>query len=443
MALDHFRAIIIGGGPVGLAIANMLAAGGIDFVVLERYPAIVTENGAGIMLWPQSTRLFDQLGLLQASEGRYTPLSSKHATTLDGRGVLQDSPIFDILRENHGYPCANFSRTDLVDILYAGLGPLQGKVKTNAALKDIEVTDTGVTVTLADGRSEHGSLVIGADGAHSQTRSILSRLAGEAEEDGRQSPAAAASYQILYGRASSPPGGAAQPGVFYETHGAGLATQFTVSADGQHLHFGIYRRLASPPAPRTKPYSDEAETEAFAAAVADVAVLPGGVPFARVWARRRWARLADQAEGVAGRWAHGRVVLVGDAAVRMTSAAGLGFNTALRAGVRLVNGLQGLVGGAEEEKKRCPGAWELARVCAAYEAECRPEALRILAMSASMVRAITWESWWTWFFAEYVRPWLISDRQLLTRFGKAYISQTRSLDFLPKGEREGRIPWAA
>lgn len=61
---SHFRVIIVGGGPVGMVAAHIFAAAGIDFVLLEQRDAIVPEQGAGIVLFPHTQRVFDQLGLM-------------------------------------------------------------------------------------------------------------------------------------------------------------------------------------------------------------------------------------------------------------------------------------------------------------------------------------------------------------------------------------------
>jgi 2-polyprenyl-6-methoxyphenol hydroxylase-like FAD-dependent oxidoreductase len=61
---SHFRAVIVGGGPVGLVAAHIFAAAGIDFVLLEQRETIVPQQGAGIVLFPHTQRVFDQLGLM-------------------------------------------------------------------------------------------------------------------------------------------------------------------------------------------------------------------------------------------------------------------------------------------------------------------------------------------------------------------------------------------
>lgn len=77
MSERPFRVIIVGAGPTGLYLACALSKANIDFVVLEQYHTIVNHAGAGIIAWPHTTRLLDQLGLLSAVERHYTDISSK------------------------------------------------------------------------------------------------------------------------------------------------------------------------------------------------------------------------------------------------------------------------------------------------------------------------------------------------------------------------------
>lgn len=58
MINSKFRAIIIGGGPVGLAIANGLDRAGLDFLLVERHPTMTTDSGAGISQYNTSRSCF-------------------------------------------------------------------------------------------------------------------------------------------------------------------------------------------------------------------------------------------------------------------------------------------------------------------------------------------------------------------------------------------------
>lgn len=64
MAAGIFKVIIVGGGPVGLTAAHALSLAGIDFLILERRDSIVLEEGASLVLGPNSLRVMHQFGLL-------------------------------------------------------------------------------------------------------------------------------------------------------------------------------------------------------------------------------------------------------------------------------------------------------------------------------------------------------------------------------------------
>jgi 2-polyprenyl-6-methoxyphenol hydroxylase-like FAD-dependent oxidoreductase len=48
------KAIVVGGGPVGLVAAHALTHAGLDFVLLESRPNIVIDAGSNLVLLPMS-----------------------------------------------------------------------------------------------------------------------------------------------------------------------------------------------------------------------------------------------------------------------------------------------------------------------------------------------------------------------------------------------------
>lgn len=66
----------------------------------------------------------------------------------------------------------HYPRSRLLRLLFDGLKENQNKVMTSVSIHNIDMDDQGVRVQLEDGRVEHGSIIIGADGVHSQTRDI-------------------------------------------------------------------------------------------------------------------------------------------------------------------------------------------------------------------------------------------------------------------------------
>jgi 2-polyprenyl-6-methoxyphenol hydroxylase-like FAD-dependent oxidoreductase len=94
--IDNFRVIIVGGGPVALTAAHALDQAGIDYVLLERRPALDTESGASVAVWPHNVRLLDQLGLLEEAENTYMPVNYKRNLRRDG-SELSRSNMFEAI----------------------------------------------------------------------------------------------------------------------------------------------------------------------------------------------------------------------------------------------------------------------------------------------------------------------------------------------------------
>lgn len=95
---EPFRVVIVGGGLIGLLAAHILSQAGIHHVVLEQRAVLVRDGGASIGLYPQTVRIFDQLGLLEAIRKIWSPLSRKIVTTHEG-AIYKDHPRFDWMRE--------------------------------------------------------------------------------------------------------------------------------------------------------------------------------------------------------------------------------------------------------------------------------------------------------------------------------------------------------
>ncbi|KAI1282836.1 hypothetical protein F5Y07DRAFT_351060 [Xylaria sp. FL0933] len=430
MAPSKFRAIIIGGGPVGLTIANGLDRAGLDFLIIERHSSIVSESGAGIMTWPHTTRIFDQLGLSGACEGRYIPVHSKATTHLDGT-LMRSDTLFDYMMENHGYPCMNFSRPLLVTTLYEGLGANMSKVRTGVGIEDITMTENGVRVRLTDGSFEDGSIVVGADGVHSETRAIMQRLAEEAGEGfGKDENPIVSNYQILYGRAKYVPG--AKVGEFVETHGTYRSSQ--ISANKERMHFGIYRKLPKPTTQLKREYSKE-EVAEFVEAFSDVNVMPN-LPFTELYKNCEWTKLVNQHEGMMKHWYYKRVVLAGDSCVQMTAAMGMGVNNGIQSAVLLVNKIHEVLKNDSD-----PDTATLERAFEEYQNIRRKESQIICNFAARMIRANTWDTYLAWFMGDVVLPWIMTGEKLAMRSADL-VRSMHKFDFIDANLKSGKIPWS-
>jgi salicylate hydroxylase len=190
---------IIGGGVGGIAAGVALHRAGIDVTVYERAAAL-REVGAGMMLWPNATRVLKSLGVLEkvaAVSG-----ASEHFLVRASSGrILMDIPLgqFDV-------PALCTRRADLLDALISVL-PTRS-IRLNHDFDFFENRKHGVAVHFAGGASADHDIVIGADGIRSRVRS---HLLGSREPIYR-------GYMVWRGLAYLP--GAVPSGSNSETHGA-------------------------------------------------------------------------------------------------------------------------------------------------------------------------------------------------------------------------------
>ncbi|RYP19806.1 hypothetical protein DL765_003152 [Monosporascus sp. GIB2] len=315
----------------------------------------------------------------------------------------------------------------LMDIAARRLKEHMSRVKTSSSVQGIEICEDGVQVRLQDGRMERGSIVIGCDGIHSQTRNILHR---EAKRDGKvvNEHRQTATFECLFGSATSFPG--APAGIFWESHGPGVASQ--MASDGSTCRFSIWRRLERPVA--KKHIFTENESASFLQEVGEVLMAPG-LQAKDLNQYCTWKRLVYQPEGLSEQWYHDRIVLCGESVAQMTSINGMGFNVALQSAALLVNKLYAILRSDTE-----PSAETLGKVFAEYQETRKTETQAIAQISEQYVRAATWASWPGRIFIDYILPWFYGEIGLARKLGEE-ISKGRKLDFIYHEDKMGTMPW--
>ena len=87
MGPKNFKAIIIGGGPVGLTAAHAFYRAGIDFVLLERRPEVIVDAGSNLVLLPDGIRTMTQLGIMEALNNVSTPLDKLQRLDHEGNDI--------------------------------------------------------------------------------------------------------------------------------------------------------------------------------------------------------------------------------------------------------------------------------------------------------------------------------------------------------------------
>ncbi|KAK5653317.1 hypothetical protein OQA88_9008 [Cercophora sp. LCS_1] len=429
---DNFKVIVIGGGPVGLTAAQILSKANIDFVVLERRESVHPDEGAGIAVGPTTYRLLDQLDLLSAFEEIATPINTKNVMTRDGQ--LYNSYEFH-MREYHGRPIAFVHRHDLLKTLYTNLpAAAQERIKTSKRVTSVSTTAQGVTVTCDDGSIETGSIVIGADGVHSKTRSLMATLAGHT------APVFPAAFQGLFGnvpREKLPAETA--PSDDWEAHSPGLSSQFFVGKE--RAWFIIYRPLPKPTTERVD-YTQE-DVKQFAEDIKDLHLTPK-FKFGEVFPHVNKAGLTLLQEGLVKNRCYGRIVLVGDAASKITPNLGLGYNSGVLDLIVLINHLRNAILAKGSEVENAEIAEEdIAKVFKAYEADRKDLTEKVTASAEGVVRNHTWLNFFRMAFDRYLTPVM----NLESWYGKSiigpHLGKQPALEWVEeKNLAEGKIPWA-
>ena len=95
---NGFRAVIVGGGVVGLTAAHIFSQAGIDFVILEKHRGAVPAHGTTLALWPQTVRIFDQLGLLEAAQSVLDFVSAEAVLSADDSRVWHRGTMSELLQ---------------------------------------------------------------------------------------------------------------------------------------------------------------------------------------------------------------------------------------------------------------------------------------------------------------------------------------------------------
>ena len=155
---------IIGGGIGGVAAALALRQVGIDAVVYERAPQL-TEVGAGMMLWPNATRVLRGLGLLPEVMARSG--SSDYFLVRASNGAV----LMNIALGEFEVPAICMRRSDLLAALLSPLPPQS--IRLGHALSKLDQTTEAVNLTFDCGTVTQHDAVIGADGIRSLVRSQL------------------------------------------------------------------------------------------------------------------------------------------------------------------------------------------------------------------------------------------------------------------------------
>lgn len=302
---QHFKVIIIGGGPTGLALAHMLHLAGVDYRLYDKREDLCERHGAGLAIQPQNCRILEQLGILdQVFEQGLAPEMQVHREVSADGAVQAEYPFFRWLKENHGYTMMLFERWQYIKLLCEILPDRENHVFTGKALQSLRIVgDDSVAVRFTDGSEDEASIVVGADGVYSKVKDCIIQ---QAPKHVFEHKPYRISFRALYGVGPLPTG--MDPGVVREIPHRGW--WFQIISQPQRIFWMLYQALDRP---TDQPvFYGKEEAESLAAEHGDFPV-GEGLTFKEIRASKTFEKLVVLEKGVAAKWYWKRVVLIGDA----------------------------------------------------------------------------------------------------------------------------------
>lgn len=321
--------------------------------------------------------------------------------------------------------------------MYNGLPPAaRQKVLTDKKLVDIETDCNGVKVTCDDESVYHGSIVIGADGAHSKTRRLMRELALKDDPNQPWDPINpyVSNFRLIFGSFPSP----SKSGLGYDSQSSGKSV--TYFSGSERAWFFLYEKLAKPVTERSN-YTEE-DIEALGAEFADFP-LTRDIKVRDVWPHLTRRGMTDLQEGMVEHWRLGRIVLVGDSAHKFTTHLGLGFNDGIQDVVELCNGIHR---GVQRSTQGVLDDQAVRTIFEAYEASRKGPDSPLqgdLKNSGFDTRLQTWSNIGYWFLARYLVSMSWVESFISQNVIWPGLRQGKVLDYVIVDERfKGMISWA-
>ncbi len=166
------RVLVIGAGAAGATVASFLAEGGVSVDLIEAKPD-VTALGSGITLQGNALRVLEQVGVWDRVEASGYSFDSLGLRAPDPAGTL----IVEMPDVRTGGPdlpaTCGVSRPELAGFLMDRAASLGVVVRFETEAVSLVQDGQGVDVEFTDGSAGRYDLVIGADGIHSSTRSMI------------------------------------------------------------------------------------------------------------------------------------------------------------------------------------------------------------------------------------------------------------------------------
>jgi 2-polyprenyl-6-methoxyphenol hydroxylase-like FAD-dependent oxidoreductase len=164
------KALVVGGGVAGPATALALHQVGIEATVLEAWPRSDGEAGSWFTLAPNGLHALDLLGARHLATGIGFP--SERNVMAGATGRVLGSMSLGVPLED-GTVAVTMKRSRLAAALLGEAERRGVEVRHASRVTDVASSSDGVTLTLEDGSTIRGDLLVGADGVRSMVRQAI------------------------------------------------------------------------------------------------------------------------------------------------------------------------------------------------------------------------------------------------------------------------------
>lgn len=341
-------AIIAGGGIAGPVAAVALRRAGIGATVFEAYPSGADDVGAVLSIAPNGLDALRAAGIDASILGE--PVDTMVIADAGGR-ALATLPTLDGLPPSRVVWRSELYRSLREHAAAHGVPFVYGK-----RLVAMDETPESIVAHFADGDWVSADILVGADGIHSTTRTLIDPNAPDARYVGHIGFGGLASGSAFHGA----------PRTMYFSHGRRAFMGYWTQADGNTIWFANVPHAEPLSSAEARRVPNDAWLAKLRTLFADD--MPG---------RELLAHTRDDDIIVAGRgeilpsvprWYRGRAVLAGDSVHAPSSSSGQGASMAAESAVELARCLRDLPNHAE--------------AFAAYEALRRPRVEKVAAYGA-------------------------------------------------------------
>ena len=164
------KVLVVGGGIGGITCMLALRQRGVDAQLFEQAAAF-GQVGAGIQISSNAARILLKLGLGPALKKVATYPEARDYRGWDTGERLYYTQLGQKAEAHFGSPYYAAHRAELLEVLLSKVD--EYGVRLGSRVECVDQDNEGVTLTLADGTTAQGDILVGADGIHSTVRAQL------------------------------------------------------------------------------------------------------------------------------------------------------------------------------------------------------------------------------------------------------------------------------